>query len=110
MNDARFRAHARHILVAWVALLLLMLASLASSYVPLGWGNAAAGAVIATIKSGIVVVLFMGLLRERVVVRIVAAAALGTWCLLLVLGGLDELTRPQQPAVFQQPHQLGGTR
>jgi hypothetical protein len=50
----------------------------------------------------------MGLMRARALVRIVAATALGTWCILLVLGGLESATRPQQPAVVQQPEQLGG--
>ena len=36
MNDRDFRRHARHLLLAWIALIALMLASLGSAYVPLG--------------------------------------------------------------------------
>jgi caa(3)-type oxidase subunit IV len=108
MNDREFRAHARHLLVAWIALIALMLGSLASSYVPLGVANGLIGAGIAIVKSAIVVALFMGLLRAGALLRIVAATALGTWCILLALGGLESATRPQEPAVVQQPGQLGG--
>ena len=110
MNDRQFRAHARHLLFAWIALIALMLASLASSYVPLGVGNGLVGAGIAAVKSAIVVALFMGLVRARALVRIIAATALGTLCILLALGGLDAATRPEQPAAVQQPGQLGGGR
>jgi cytochrome c oxidase subunit 4 len=110
MNEREFRAHARHLLLAWVALIALMLASLASSYVPLGVGNGLVGVGIAIVKSAIVVALFMGLVRARALVRIVAATALGTLCILLALGGLESATRPQLPAAVQQPQQLGGGR
>lgn len=110
MNDRDFRAHARHLFLAWIALIALMLTSLASSYVPLGAANGLIGAGIAVAKSAIVVALFMGLVRARALLRIVAATALGTLCILLALGGLESATRPQQPAVVQQPMQRGGGR
>jgi cytochrome c oxidase subunit 4 len=106
MNDRDFHRHARHLLIAWVALIALMLASLGSAYVPLGIGNALTGVAIAIVKSAIVVTLFMGLGRAGALLRIVAAVALATWCILLVLGGLEQATRPEQPAVYQQPEQL----
>ena len=106
MNDRDFRRHARHLLLAWLALIALMLASLGSAYVPLGIGNALAGLAIALVKSAIVVGLFMGIARSGALLRIVAAVALATWCILLVLGGLEQATRPDQPAAFQEPQQL----
>jgi len=89
-----------------MALIALMLASLGSAYVPLGPGNVLTGLGIALVKSAIVAGLFMGLARAGALLRIVAAVALATWCILLVLGGLEQATRPEQPAAFQQPQQL----
>ncbi len=106
MNDRDFRRHVRHLFIAWLALIALMLASLGSAYVPLGIGNALAGVAIALVKSAIVVALFMGLARAGALLRIVAGVALAIWCVLLVLGGLEQATRPDQPAAYQQPQQL----
>jgi caa(3)-type oxidase subunit IV len=105
MNDRAFRRHVRSLFIAWVALILLLLASFGSSYVPMGMGNAIVSTVIAVIKAAIVVALFMGLLRPTPLLRIVAAAALGTWCILLALAGLDEVTRAHLPAQVQEPQQ-----
>jgi cytochrome c oxidase subunit IV len=106
MSELEFRRHARHLLIAWIALIALMLASLGSAYVPLGIGNALAGLAIAVLKSAIVVALFMGLWSSGALLRIAAATALGTWCILLALGGLDETQRPREPARVQRPQQL----
>ena len=106
MNDRQFRRHAVHLLLAWAALIALMLASLGSAYVPLGIMNGLIGTGIAIVKSAIVVALFMGLWRAGALLRIVAAAALGTWCLLLALGGLDQTQRAGEPAQVQPPQQV----
>jgi cytochrome c oxidase subunit IV len=106
MNDLDFRRHVRHLLLAWIALIALMLCSLGSAYLSLGIGNAIAGIAIAIIKSAIVVALFMGLVRAHALVRIVAATALGTWLILLALGGLEQLTRAKEPARMQPPRQV----
>ena len=106
MNDREFRRHARHVAFAWAALILLMLSSLGSAYVPMGQANGWIGAGIAVVKSAIVVSLFMGLWSAGALLRIVAAVALGTWCLLLALGGLDTLARPREPAAFLAPQQV----
>jgi caa(3)-type oxidase subunit IV len=109
MNDRDFRHHLRRLGFAWAALIALMLASLGSSYLSLGIGNFFAGIVIAILKSTIVVALFMGMMRSQALVRIVAAAALGTWCLLLALSSLDQATREREPASMQAPRQLAPT-
>jgi cytochrome c oxidase subunit IV len=106
MNDRQFRRHARHLVLAWAALILLMLSSLGSAYVPLGQANAWIGAGIAVVKAAIVVSLFMGLWSAGALLRIVGAVALATWCILLALGGLDTLVRPKEPASVQQPRQV----
>jgi caa(3)-type oxidase subunit IV len=111
MNDREFHHHTRRILLAWAALIALMLTSLGSAYVPLGFGNFAAGTVIVLLKASIVVGLFMGLARAQAVVRIAAATALGTWMILLALGGMDKANRPSADAAYQSPQQVhaGGT-
>ncbi|MDR6536531.1 cytochrome C oxidase subunit IV family protein [Variovorax soli] len=105
MNDTAFERHSRQLLFAWVALLALMLASLASAYVPLGPGNAFASLGIAILKSAIVVGLFMRLARAPTIVRIAAATSLATWLLLIALSGVDEATRPHAPAAVQPARQ-----
>jgi len=105
MTDPEFTRHARHLLLAWIALIALMLASLGSAYLSLGIGNAVAGLVIAIIKSAIVIALFMRLAGASAVVRIVAATALATWLLLPALSGVDYATRRAEPAAYQAPEQ-----
>ncbi len=106
MNDADFRRHARRLLLTWLALLALMLASLGSSFLSLGAGNALAGTGIAIVKATLVVIVFMGVLRTGTVVRIVAATALGIWLVQLALGGFEGLTRSERPAPVQAPQQI----
>jgi caa(3)-type oxidase subunit IV len=106
MNDAAFSRELRWLLIAWAALIALMLASLGSAYLHLGAGNAATGVVIAVIKSAIVVALFMRLARASALLRIVAAAALVIWLLMVGLSGVDFATRRDEPALTQPPQQL----
>jgi len=101
MTDSPLRRHGRRLLAAWAALIALMLASLASAYVPLGVGNLAVGLGIALTKATIVAALFMGLARESALLRLVAAFALGMLALLMGLSGIDYATRPAAPAAFQ---------
>jgi len=97
---------ARTLGLAWLALLALMFASLASSFQKLGAFNLVAGLVIATIKTGIVAWVFMRLSQASALLRLVAVAALGTWALLVALSGVDYLTRPAAPAHVERPQQL----
>ena len=108
MNKAppSFRRRALHVAVAWVALIALMLSSLASAYVPLGPWNLVAGLSIALTKSLIVLALFMGLVRAPALMRIAAAIGFLTLALLFALGGVDYATRAQAPAAMQQPRQF----
>jgi cytochrome c oxidase subunit IV len=115
LNDLQFRRHARHLLFAWIALIALMLASLGSAYLRLGAGNAVASIGIAVIKAAIIVAVFMGLARGGITIRIVAAAAFGTWLIMLGLGSVDVASRARGQSVMQPPHQfepghMGGAR
>jgi cytochrome c oxidase subunit IV len=102
-DTERFRRRARHVLVAWLALIALMLTSLGSAYLRLGPWNPVAGLVIAAIKSSIVMWLFMGLVRAGALLRIVAAAGVAMLALLFGLSGVDYATRVRDPAVMQPP-------
>ena len=104
------RRRAVHIAIAWVALLVLMLTSLASAYLPLGAGNLAAGLTIATVKSCIVLAVFMGLARSPGLLRVAAAIGFAMLALLFSLSGLDYATRVTEPAPIQQPQQLHRTQ
>ena len=101
-----FARERRRVLAAWIVLIVLMLASLASAHLALGPWNAVAGLVIATIKAAIVLWLFMRLRSASALVRIVAAAGFAIWLLLIGLSGVDYATRPDEPAQWQSPQQL----
>ena len=91
----------KRIVVAWIALLVLMFASLGSAYLSLGTGNLVAGLVIAFVKAAIVAWVFMRLRQASGVVRIAVALGLATWLLLAALSSFDEATRPHETAPVQ---------
>ena len=92
--------------LAWLALILLMLASLGSAYLKLGPWNGVTGLAIATIKALIVAWLFMRLRESGPLIRLVAIAGLGLWSIQIALSGVDYATRSVTPAVVQPPQQL----
>ncbi len=96
----------RRVLLAWAALIALLLASLGSAFVPLGAGNAPLGLGIAVAKTAIVGWLFMRLRRAGALIRVVAACGLATLALLAALSGVDYATRVDEPAPMQTPLQL----
>jgi cytochrome c oxidase subunit 4 len=96
----------RHVLVAWAALIALMLASLGSAYVPLGPWNAVISLAIAAVKMGVVLWWFMQLRRAGALLRLCAVAGLFLLALLFGLGGLDAATRDRHAAPVQAPQQL----
>lgn len=103
---SRWRRRSLGIAVAWLALVALMLASLASAYVPLGAWNLVIGVAIATLKSAIVLAVFMGLARGPALLRVVAALGFAGLALLFTLSGVDYATRAVSPAPMQQPAQV----
>ena len=106
MNDPEFARRMRRLVGAWLALIALMLASLGSAYLALGVFKPIAGIAIATLKSAIVLGLFMQLAKASGMVRIVAAAGLFTWALLIALSGVDYATRQVETAAMQTPQQV----
>jgi caa(3)-type oxidase subunit IV len=97
----------RRIALAWAALLALMLTSLGSAYLSLGVGNVVAGVVIACIKTGIVVTVFMRLGRAGSAARLAVGAGLALGLLLASLSALDLATRGPGPAAVQPAEQQG---
>jgi cytochrome c oxidase subunit 4 len=106
-SAAHFRRQGRNIFIAWAVLIALLLTSVASAFVPLGAWNAALGLAIATLKTAIVLWWFMHLSRAGALLRTVAAAGLFTLLVLFGLSELDDLTRPEAPAVMQPARQVG---
>ncbi|MGY4513511.1 cytochrome C oxidase subunit IV family protein [Bradyrhizobium sp. USDA 3650] len=81
-------------LVIWVALLALLLLSLALAYVPMGRITTAAGIIIAAVKSGLVVLLFMELVAWKPLLRITAMSGLVFLIAMFALTLADVLARP----------------
>lgn len=96
----------KRIAVAWAALLALMLASLASAYVPLGAWNLVIGLAIAGVKCAVVLGVFMRLGAGPTMIRFACAVAVLMLALLGGLSALDAATRRTEPAVMQPPQQL----
>ena len=107
MPRETWAATRRHLLAVWLTLVLLMFTSLGVAYLPLGEGwKAAAGLVIAGVKAGLVVLVFMQLGRRHLLARLVVAVALWTLLVMGGLSGVDYLTRSVEPAEVQLPQQL----
>ena len=101
-----FAAEVGGLAATWVALIVLMLASLGSAYLQLGVGNVLAGLAIATVKTALVVWFFMQLRRASAMTRIAGAVGLATLLLLMALSHADFGTRAKAPAPWQSPQQI----
>ena len=95
--------HTRPLVITWVALLALLLASAGSALLPLGWFNTAIGLLIAFVKALLVAIVFMRLRRAHALLRIAAVTGVVTMALLFILSGADYATRPLLPASYQAP-------
>jgi cytochrome c oxidase subunit 4 len=74
----------RTYVLVWIGLIALLLATLGSAFIPLGWGNAAINLAIAFAKSLLVVFFLMHLRSAHYVLRIAATA--GFFWLAILLG------------------------
>ena len=79
--------------VIWAALLMLLLLSLGLAYVPMGRMTTVVGVVIAFVKSGLVILLFMELAKSKPLVRLTAFAGVVFLTSLFALTLADVLTR-----------------
>jgi cytochrome c oxidase subunit IV len=73
----------------WLALILLLAATTASAFVPLGSFNLVVSLVIAVTKAVIVLLFFMELRSSRALVRAFAAAGFFWLLIMIVLTGSD---------------------
>jgi cytochrome c oxidase subunit 4 len=73
----------------WLALVLLLTATTASAFVPLGAFNLVVSLVIAITKALIVLLFFMELSASRALVRAFAAAGFFWLLIMIVLTGAD---------------------
>ena len=86
------------LVAVWVALLLLLAATAASSFVPLGGWNTAVNLAISCIKALLVALFFMHLKHAGALLRIVALGVLLWLALLFGLSWTDYATRDTSPA------------
>lgn len=77
----------------WLALIVLLLLTLGSAYLKLGWANGAINLVIAFAKALLVMMFFMHLRSGHPVLRLVALAGFFWLALLIGLAFTDVGTR-----------------
>jgi len=77
----------------WAALLLLLVLSLALAYVPMGFFTPTAGIVIALVKAGLVILLFMELARSKALIQLAAMAGVVFLAAMFALTLADALSR-----------------
>jgi cytochrome c oxidase subunit 4 len=75
---------AKAYVLVWLALIALLLLTVGSAYLPLGWANGAINIAIAVVKALLVMIFFMHLRSGHYLLRIVAAA--GFFWLALLIG------------------------
>jgi cytochrome c oxidase subunit 4 len=100
-GEQNLRRETRGAVAVWIALVLLALATVGSSYVPMGPWNAVANFVIALAKAALVAGAFMKLRHGSPVLRLVCATAIVVVSLLFGLSGIDYATR--RPAASAPP-------
>ena len=84
---------ARTYVQVWLALIALLLLTLGSAYLRLGWANGAINLVIAFVKALLVMIFFMHLRSGHPLLRIVAAAGFFWLTLLIGLAFTDFASR-----------------
>ncbi|MEP7060859.1 MAG: cytochrome C oxidase subunit IV family protein [Betaproteobacteria bacterium] len=77
----------------WIALMILLALTAGSALLPLGMFNAISNFAIAVVKSSLVLVFFMHVLRGGAVIRLVAAAGILWLAFLFALSLVDFLAR-----------------
>jgi cytochrome c oxidase subunit 4 len=77
----------------WAALMLLLTLTLVIAYVPMGLVTPAAGILIAFVKAGLVILLFMELAKARPLIRLAAMAGVVFLAVLFALTLADVLSR-----------------
>jgi cytochrome c oxidase subunit 4 len=79
--------------IIWAALLLLLFLSLVLAYVPMGFFTPTAGIVIAFVKAGLVILLFMELATSKPLIRLAALSGVVFLAAMFALTLADVLAR-----------------
>lgn len=87
----------RIFVIVWIALLLLLLTTFGSSFVPLGNFNFVINITIAVVKALLVLIFFMNLRYSMHLMKIFAGAGFFWLMLLIGLSLVDYLTRATPP-------------
>jgi cytochrome c oxidase subunit 4 len=99
----------RPLILTWLALLVLLLATAGAALLPLGWLNTFISLAIALVKALLVAMVFMRLRRAPALLRIAAVTGAAALVLLFALSTADYATRPELPAPWQQPATVAPT-
>lgn len=86
-------AAARTYVLVWLGLITLLLLTLGSAYLPLGWLNGVVNLAIAVAKALLVMIFFMHLRSSHYVLKIAAAAGFFWLAILIGLSLADFLAR-----------------
>jgi cytochrome c oxidase subunit 4 len=89
--------------LTWIALMLLLAATLGSSFVPLGPWNTVINLGISCAKALLVALFFMQLKSAPALLRLAALTGLALVALLFGLSWADFGTRTQAPAAWSSP-------
>jgi cytochrome c oxidase subunit 4 len=81
----------------WMSLLILLAVTVAVSYIPLGWMNAAVVVGIAITKAVIIIMFFMHVRYSPRLIWVFAGAGFFWLCILFALSFSDYLTRIYMP-------------
>ena len=87
----------------WIALLVCLALTAASSYVPMGAWNNVANFAISCAKAALIAVFFMELRGAGALIRLAALVGLVWLALLFGLSGTDYATRSPAPAPWEAP-------
>lgn len=86
---------ARTVVLVWLALAVLLAATVGIAHVPLGFGNLTLSMAIAVAKAALIMLVYMKLWRGRPLEQL-AAGTLVLWLAILIsLTFVDYLTRPE---------------
>ena len=95
--------HQTSYIVTWLALMLCLLATLGSAYVPMGMWNTVANTAISCAKAVLIAMFFMHLRGASALLRIAALAGLLWLAILFGLSWSDFGTRAITPAPWSSP-------
>jgi cytochrome c oxidase subunit 4 len=89
--------------LTWIALMILLALTCASSYVPMGDWNTVANTVISCAKALLIALFFMHLRQASALLRIAAVVGLLWLALLFGISWTDFATRDISPAPWSAP-------